>query len=103
MRENDWTNTIKDLLINENLGEGIYVETLQKVPYAKEIISYDEEFNSVEVGTMDFETDLLIYEKAEVIKPRVIIEAKVRTVSTHDAITYSYKALQHKTVTPFVR
>ena len=51
-----------------------------------------------------FETDLVIYEeKASQIKPRVIIEAKLGKVSTHDAITYSYKAEKHKYITPYLR
>lgn len=36
-------------------------------------------------------------------KPRLIIELKVKTVTTHDAITYSQKALSHKNVHPFLR
>ena len=51
-----------------------------------------------------FETDLVVYEKLDKkIIPRVIIESKVGTVTTHDAITYSHKAMYHKNVIPFVR
>ena len=51
-----------------------------------------------------FETDLVVYEKNNgKIIPRVIIESKVGTVTTHDAITYSHKAMYHKNVIPFVR
>lgn len=33
----------------------------------------------------------------------MIIESKVESVTTHDAITYSHKASYHKNVIPFVR
>jgi len=33
----------------------------------------------------------------------VVIEAKVRSITTHDAITYSQKAASHKAVHPFLR
>lgn len=52
-----------------------------------------------------FETDMAIYDEdsSGVIIPRVIIESKLGTISTHDAITYSHKAEMHKNVTPFLR
>ncbi len=102
MRENEWTNSIKELLQAANFAENIYFDTLKKVPYALEVLSYDLDFDKKE-HAMAFETDLLVYEKEESIKPRIIIEAKVNNVSTHDAITYSYKAQNHKNVTPYIR
>ena len=103
MRENEWTSSIKALLYDADIGENIYFDTLNKVPYAQEIISYDLDFNQNKPSKMAFETDLLVYEKADVIKPRIIIEAKVNNITTHDAITYSYKAQSHKNVTPYIR
>lgn len=104
MRENDWTETIKDLINESHLGEGIIAETLVKMPNSNEIVSYDMDFKPKEYKQTRFETDLLIYEKDhDSIKPRLIIEAKINTVTTHDAITYSYKAEQHKNVTPYIR
>jgi len=103
MRENEWTNSILELLQVANLGANIYFSTLNKVPYAQEILSYDLDFKKDREHTSAFETDLLIYEKEESIKPRIIIESKINNVSTHDAITYSYKAQSHKNVTPYVR
>ena len=49
------------------------------------------------------ETDLLVFEKTDIIKPRIIIESKINSVTTHDAITYIYKAQTHKNVTPYIR
>jgi hypothetical protein len=106
MRENDWTKSISDLLSQENLGSEIYVEVLKKIPYAFEISSFDEEWqvNFESYDITSFETDLVIYEKKNgSIIPRVIIEAKVGTVTTHDAITYSHKAMYHKNVMPCLR
>jgi len=52
-----------------------------------------------------YETDLLVYQKInnEKWKPRIIIEGKINSVTTHDAITYSQKASTHKNVHPYVR
>jgi len=54
---------------------------------------------------MGYETDILIYEqlKEKIWKPRIIIEAKINSVTTHDAITYSQKAQAHKNVHPYLR
>jgi hypothetical protein len=104
MKENEWTASIKELLEHCNIGENIHFDTLKKVPYAQEILSYDKDFEESSESVMKFETDLLIYEQVDdIIKPRIIIEAKVDSVSTHDAITYSYKAQSHKNVTPYIR
>ncbi|NLM44564.1 MAG: hypothetical protein GX201_11230 [Clostridiales bacterium] len=103
MRENEWTDSIKELLQAADFDENIYFDTLNKIPYAQEILSYDLSFKKNKENTMLFETDLLVYEKDKSIKPRIIIEAKVNNISTHDAITYSYKAQTHKNVTPYLR
>lgn len=104
--ENEWTKSICDLLTQQDLGKDIYIDVLKKIPYAFEISSFNEDW---EVGDEDFdktsfETDMVVYEKTDgKIIPRVIIESKIGTVSTHDAITYSHKAMYHKNVIPFVR
>jgi hypothetical protein len=106
MKENDWTKSICELLQKQNLGENIYIEILKKIPYAFEISSFNEnwEFEVENIRETSFETDMVLYEKFNnKIIPRVIIESKVGTVNTHDAITYSHKAMYHKNVIPFVR
>ena len=106
MKENDWTKSICELLQKQGLGDNICVDVLKKLPYAFEISSFNEEWE-VDAESFDktsFETDMVVYEKVDgKIIPRVIIEAKVGTVTTHDAITYSHKAMYHKNVIPFVR
>ena len=94
MNEKQWTYLIEELLNNSDLGENIKVKPFVKVPYAREITSYDSNFNELESNTAPYETDILVYEEIKgVIKPRVIIELKVSSVTTHDAITYSDKAI----------
>lgn len=106
MKENDWTKSICDLLQNQGLGENIYIDILKKIPYALEISSFNEEWEA-DTESLDetaFETDMVVYEKLnEKIIPRVIVESKVGSVTTHDAITYSHKAMYHKNVIPYVR
>ena len=106
MKENDWTKSICELLQKQDLGENIYIDVLKKIPYAFEISSFNDEWeiDKDSFSETSFETDMVVYEKLNnKIIPRVIIEAKVGTVSTHDAITYSHKAMYHKNVIPFVR
>lgn len=106
MKENEWTKSICELLRQQDLGENICIDVLKKIPYAFEISYFDEDWEVSEENfdKSSFETDMLIYEKASgKIIPRVIVEAKIGTVTTHDAITYSHKAMYHKNVIPFVR
>lgn len=106
MKENDWTKSICELLQKQVLGDNICIDVLKKIPYAFEISSFNEEWevDTESFNETSFETDMVLYEKiGEKIIPRVIVEAKVGTVTTHDAITYSHKAMYHKNVIPFVR
>lgn len=104
MKENDWTRSICEILRKEDLGEDVFVDVFKKLPYAFEIRTFTEEWGVADIDETVFETDMLIYEKIDgKIIPRVIIESKVESVSTHDAITYSHKANYHKNVIPFVR
>ena len=103
MNEKEWTDSIKALLQEADLGKDIYFKTLNRVAYAKEIVSYDLHFEANEKRVSEFETDIIVYEKTDIIKLRVIIESKINSVTTHDAITYSHKAQTHKNVTPYIR
>lgn len=104
MKESEWVNHMRERINASTLtGEsGLEVRAGQKLPYGFEIQSYgrDRETNAIE-----FETDLVIVENAGETgwKPRVVLEAKMRTVTTHDAITYSHKAAHHKAVHPYLR
>lgn len=104
MTENEWTKSISELLNKEFNKSGLYVDVLKKIPYSQEILDYDENWNPNYMEPTRFETDLIIYEKDDgKFIPRIIIESKLGNVSTHDAITYSTKAKEHKNITPFLR
>jgi len=104
MTEEQWAENVKEYLSSIKLSNNIKIDTLTKLPYAREIQEYKANFEPHHEESNVFETDLLIYEQiADVIKPRIIIETKLSRVSTHDAIVYSYKAQNHKTITPFIR
>ena len=102
MRENDWTATIGQKLQSEL--PGLSVESLRRIPYSQEIESYSEDWQPNYMNPMRFETDMVVFENVDgIVKPRVIVEAKLDRITTHDAITYSYKAEKHKAITPYVR
>ena len=102
MTENEWTRIIADKLSSSIVP--LTISTQQKIPYLQEIESYTYDWIPNYRAPDSFETDMTVYEKKDgVIIPRVIIEAKIKTVTTHDAITYSRKAELHKNVMPFLR
>lgn len=106
MIEYEWVKHISECLKESAfLREmGIEVRTGLSLPYGFEITSHHND-NSPLSNTISFETDLAIIEVdgAGNWKPRVIIEAKIRSITTHDAITYSHKAASHKAVYPYLR
>lgn len=102
MRENDWTAMIGGKLEAEL--RDLFVESLRRIPYSQEIESYSEGWQPNYMNPMRFETDMVVFENVGgIVKPRVIVEAKLDRITTHDAITYSYKAEKHKAITPYVR
>ena len=110
MSEISWVESVKYRLDEVNFGKNIKIVTRCKLPYAQEVIKYckvDNELRPSNVNSensISFETDFMIYEEIDtIIKPRIVIEAKLSNITTHDAITYSYKAIQHKSVTPYLR
>ena len=106
MNERKFVESIKVFLESVKIADNIIIDAHKEIPYIQENTEYDLCFKPKENQNPDtkFETDLLVYEqKSNVIKPRIIIEAKFSEISTHDAITYSYKAQSHKNVTPFLR
>ncbi len=104
MTENEWTQYICDKLQGFLKKNSLFAKTLQDIPYSQEIVDYSEDWVPEYFSPTSFETDLVIYEKEDGrIKPRVIVEAKLGSISTHDAITYSYKAEKHKNITPYLR
>ncbi len=75
-----------------------------RLPYASEILSYEAD-EALKQNYIAYETDILIFEQLSETnwKPRIIIETKINSITTHDAITYSQKAKTHKYVHPYLR
>src|SRR5437762_1914223 len=77
------------------------VKTRLRLAYGHEIVSYLEK---PVTRSTKFETDLAIVETTDgAWRPRVVVEAKLGSVTTHDAITYSQKAVHHRAVHPYLR
>lgn len=107
--EADWAKEVVEI-INSKLKELfpkhlLRAESGKGLVYAYEITDYGIEDSHKPAETREFKTDILIFEelKNERWKPRVVIETKIRGVTTHDAITYSKKASNHKAVHPYLR
>ena len=107
MTEKDWVKSIIDK-IEVRLGKtnkNIRVVDGHRLSYTNEVLNYDNENLPKESITRGYETDILIYEQQnkEIWRPRIVIETKLGSVTTHDAITYSQKAQTHKYVHPYLR
>jgi hypothetical protein len=105
MKERDWTIIVQNY-VSESIAQdtNLAVKAFERIPYTLEVMGYDEQ-GTYDLRHMGYQTDLVITESADdrIWKPRVIIELKITTVSTHDAITYSQKAFTHKNVHPYLR
>ena len=106
MSEVEWVKGFRQS-IEDNLHSSdstLSVITGEKLPYTNEIRAYGHSGDN-ESDFMAYETDLLIKERLPDNKwvPRVIVEAKCGSITTHDAITYSQKAFAHRQVHPYLR
>ncbi len=106
MNEKEWVESVIGLIQAKikQREPSLRVAAGQKLPYAYEILSYTGKEPNVS-SSIAYETDILVSEhldKGE-WKPRVIIEVKINSVTTHDVITYSQKAATHKNVHPYLR
>lgn len=105
MRETEWVDLVADKVQPglTALDASLDVKTQVKIPYGHEIRAYDKN-RKPETEVIEFATDLIVVENSnEGWKPRVVVEAKADSVTTHDAITYSQKAASHRTVFPHLR
>ncbi len=76
-----------------------------RLPYTTEVLRYSDDLPDSHL-VMRYETDLMVLERSEGNSnwtPRVVVEAKLGSVTTHDAITYSQKATTQKSVHPYLR
>ena len=96
--ENEWTKSICELLKKELDTNKYLITCLEKVPYRANVVGYNDKGQEI-VEYMSYQTDLLIKEKVNnYYIPRLIIESKYGSVTSHDAITYSNKAQAHKEI-----
>ena len=102
--EKDWVHSIVTT-IQEAVGRrvpNLVIKDGQRLPYAYQVLSYGQDPDKVK---RDYQTDLLVSEEETDQKwtPRLVIEVKINSVTTHDVITYSQKAAEHKIVHPYLR
>lgn len=107
MKETKWVEDIVVNRLNEKivlLESNLEILPGFKLHYANEVRTYNQD-KPQDRHTQSYQTDLLIREKDNqgLWTPRVVIEAKLSTVTTHDAITYSQKAATHKQIHPYLR
>lgn len=90
------------LLKVEKIPVGIGTGT--KLPYSYEVLQYEGKEPS-KCSVMAYDTDLLIYDQLDEKwwVPRVVLECKLKRVTSHDALTYDAKAATHKHVHPYLR
>ena len=106
MNERKWVKSIIQEIENslKPFNSDLRVTDGLKLPYTSEILIYDEN-KPDQQNFIGYETDILIFEQIDEMKwkPRIVVEAKINSVTTHDAITYSQKAQTHKYVHPYLR
>jgi hypothetical protein len=106
MTEKEWVGLVIKVIQNSLSvhGENFIVSQAAKLTYASEIRSYAGN-DPQNYSRIAYETDILIseYFSGKKWKPRIVIEAKLGSITTHDAITYSQKASTHKNVHPYLR
>ncbi|MAO71659.1 MAG: hypothetical protein CMD02_04010 [Flavobacteriales bacterium] len=106
MNEKEWVKTIISKMENDlrKVNDKLRVRDGYKLPYSSEILKYNGN-DPIKPKFMKYETDILISEELgnNEWNPRVIIEAKINSITTHDAITYSKKSQTHKNVHPYLR
>jgi hypothetical protein len=104
MRETEWVDLVADSVRTSfaQSEQPLKIKTQLKIPYGYEIRAYREE---PEAEAISFATDFSVIEELPdgSWKPRVVVEAKVDSITTHDAITYSRKAADHESVFPYLR
>lgn len=105
MKETEWVEIVADRLRKaiSRRRNRLEIKTGVRLAYGHEITCY--EGSEPSVRTSLFQTDMLVVEivKGEIWRPRVVVEAKIDTVTTHDAITYCQKAIAHQNVHPYLR
>jgi hypothetical protein len=104
MNEVEWVEHVAARLRKQSWlsKQQLCVQTGLKLAYGCEIATYG---STIDPRVIRFATDLALTETTppERWKPRVVVEAKLGSITTHDAITYSQKAAVHRAVHPYLR
>lgn len=105
--EREWVSGFTkrlDSALDAMRGADVCAVDGMRLAYACEVHKYalDE---TPEVSTTKYETDILVFDRYADGSwiPRVVIECKLKDVTTHDALTYSAKAVTHRAVHPYLR
>ena len=96
--------SVKKRLEEESFkGMDLSIYDGKKIPYSFEIISYKEN-EPEETNIIKYETELIICQNLSenFWKPRIVIEGKLKSVTTHDAITCSQKVATNIKLHPFL-
>jgi hypothetical protein len=110
--ERVWVETVKADITEALARQDVTVETGRRLPYAMHVLAYENREGEpalakpTKTETHGYQTDLLIAERTSESAqwiPRVVVEFKLGSVTTHDALTYSAKAATHKNVHPYLR
>ena len=108
-REKEWVKSFvprlnSDLTTYRSKESELVVSACQKLPYLCQIHEYEQDASNAPTIS-SYETDLLIKDQFPDGRwvPRVVVECKLGSVTTHDALTYSAKAATHKHVHPYLR
>jgi Predicted nucleotide-binding protein containing TIR-like domain len=107
--EREWVDILRTDVEKMMKGQNVDVRTGVNLPYQILVASYAGESAKTKhpsMNTHGYQTDLLISEpinNSEGWVPRVVVEFKLRQVTTHDALTYSAKAATHKNLHPYLR
>ena len=110
--ERAWVETVRADIAEALARQDMAVETGRRLPYAMHVLAYENQEGEPALAkparteTHGYQTDLLIAERTSEAAqwvPRVVVEFKLGSVTTHDALTYSAKAATHKNVHPYLR
>lgn len=109
MKESAWLEDILQPSIQKIVSamgdESLQVSSGRKLPYTGCVTRYDKTNKPSELEMQSYATDLLVTETFSDLSwsPRVLIETKLKTLTTHDAISYGQKASAHKNIHPYLR
>ena len=106
MTEKEWVDEILAPEIQkaaQAYDKNLAVAVGRRLPYTYQVRRYTAREPKGKPESRGYETDVLVYEgTAQEWTPRLVFEAKTG-IRTHDAITYSQKAAEQKSVHPYLR